>query len=52
MAQLYRLLTGGTPPAQALRHAQLHTAKHYLHPFYWALFGYVTSPFTTRSTHP
>ncbi len=52
MSELYRLLAAGSPPAQALRDAQVHTAEDYPHPFYWAPFSYVTSPLTTRSTHP
>ncbi len=49
MTELHRLLVAGSPPAQALRLAQLHTAEQYPHPFYWASFSYVTSPLTTRS---
>ena len=46
MAEFYRLLTAGAAPQEALRRAQLHTASHYPHPFYWAPFSYITSPTT------
>lgn len=53
MAEFYRLLTAGATPEQALRRAQLHTASHYPHPFYWAPFSYITSPLNpTRSVRP
>lgn len=56
MTEFYRLLAAGSPPAQALRQAQLRTAEDYPHPFHWAPFSYVTSPiatdtFANRSIH-
>ncbi|HYP43748.1 MAG TPA: CHAT domain-containing protein [Propionibacteriaceae bacterium] len=43
MGHLYGHLVGGSHPADALRQAQLATARHHPHPFYWAPFAYVAS---------
>lgn len=44
MAALYRELVAGHDPAVALRTAQLATAAHHPHPFFWAPFTFVASP--------
>lgn len=43
MGELYGHLVAGSDPADALRLAQLATARHHPHPFYWAPFAYVAS---------
>ena len=40
----YTRLAAGQAPSMALRDAQLATAEHHPHPYYWAPFSYVASP--------
>jgi CHAT domain-containing protein len=49
MSRLYRRLTAGDPPAQALRRAQLETAAEHHHPYFWAPFTYVGFPASSRN---
>lgn len=44
MSALYEHLVSGLPAPQALRLAQLATARQHPHPFHWAPFTYVAAP--------
>ncbi len=46
MATYHARLRAGRPAEQALREAQLAVLQHRPHPYYWAPFVYVASPFS------